>query len=655
MIAIYTLTLYLASGRRRMLLLSLAAISAAALAGYQLFSVVQVRFNAWLDPWADASGNSFQIIQSLIAFASGGVFGRGPGLGSPGVVPVAHSDFIFAAIGEETGLLGITAILVLYALLIGRGLKLAVAAPMRYQRYLAAGISAYFAVQSILIAGGTLRLLPLTGATLPFVSYGGSSLLTALAALLVLILTSCQPEDEPAPLLRPNAFRLVSWGAAAGMLALGAFSVWWMLIRQDVLVNRADNPRPFINERFVTRGSLLDRSNKILVQSSGAPGDIQRMYAYPPFSLVSGYNSPLLGQTGLESGLDEYLRGQKGTPSSLVWWNALVYGQPPTGLDVRLSIDIDLQMLADELLANHSGAAVLLNARSGEILAMSSQPGFDANQIANGWDSEKIFSAWQTLKAMPNAPMLNRAAQGQYLPGPALGPFLLTESIERVTLPELPTTLTFTAPSGSSLNCSLPLDGNTALDWGMVIRAGCPQPLVDLSNQFLPAQLDDLFTRLGFYNAPSLPIPTAPENAHSAAVERTDLAAVGIENLSVSPLQMALAASALSAGGKIPEPVLASAVQTPNQGWVILPVGPATQVFSASSAASAASALAQPGEFFWQTLAQTQLNNNSVTWYLAGTLPRWQGTPLVVAVVLEEDDLELAQKIGQSLLRAAVK
>jgi cell division protein FtsW (lipid II flippase) len=654
-IAIYTLTLYLASGRRRMILLSLAAISAAALAGYQLFSVVRVRFNAWLNPWSDPAGQSFQIIQSLIAFASGGVFGRGPGLGSPGAVPVAHSDFIFAAIGEETGLLGVVAVLVLYMLLIGRGLKLAVAAPLRYQRYLAAGIAAYFAAQSILIAGGTLRLLPLTGATLPFVSYGGSSLLTAMAALLVLISTSGQPEEEPAPLLRPGAFRLTAWGAAVGMLALGALAAWWMLVRQSALVERADNPRPFINERFVLRGSLLDRNNEVLVSSSGPSGEIQRVYAYPSFSLVSGFNSPLLGQSGLEAGLDEYLRAQKGAPSSLVWWSALAYGQPPTGLNVRLSVDQAFQQMADSLLVGHTGALVLVNARSGEILAMSSQPGFDANQIANGWESEKILTVWQDLKSRANAPLLNRAAQGQYLPGPALGPFLLAAAVERASLPNLPTTLAYTTPSGVSLACATPMETAAPLDWGAAVRSGCPQPLVDLSYQFLPAQLDDLFSSLGFYTAPSLPIPTAPEETPSNMVEHAELAAVGMENLIVSPLQMALAASALSAGGKVPAPVLAGAVQTPSQEWVILPVGPSNQALTAISASLAANMLAQPGEFFWQSLSSNQAGAGSVTWFIAGTLPRWPGTPLAVAVVLEENDPLLAQMIGQRLLRAAVE
>ena len=653
-IAIYTFTLFLASGRRRMLLLSASALAAAAFGGYYLFSVVQIRFSAWVNPWADPSGNSFQIIQSLIAFAAGGIFGRGPGLGSPGVVPIAHSDFIFAAIAEENGFLGVAGILGIYMLLIGRGLKIALVSPVRYRRYLAAGISTYFAVQTILIAGGTIRLMPLTGATLPFVSYGGSSLLTVMTALLILIMTSSQSEEEPAPLLRPNAFRWVAWLVTAGMIAMGLVAGWWMIARQNALLERADNPRRYINDRFVARGNLLDRDNQILVESTGEVGDIKREYKFPSLSVVTGYNSPLLGQSGLEAGLDDYLRGKKGAPSSMVWWNELVYGQTPPGLDVRLSIDRNFQILADGLLTDHAGAAILINARTGEILAMSSQPGFDANQLANGYDTARISAAWEQLVNDPKAPLFNRVTQGQYQPGPTLGPFLMTEAIDRVALPELPITLTYFSPSGTPLDCARSLD-QTDLDWGKVIRAGCPQPLVDLSKQFLPAQLDDLFNRLGFYRAPVLPIPTAPEISPSASVERADLAAVGIENLTISPLQIALAASALSAGGKIPQPILAVAVLTPNQGWVILPTGQSEQVFSVVSASTAANALAEPGEFFWQTLSITDLQSRSLSWYVAGTLPRWQGTPLAVAVVLEENNPDLAEMIGQSLLRAALK
>jgi cell division protein FtsW (lipid II flippase) len=654
-IAIYTLVLYLASGRKLMLVFSLAGLAAGAFLGFQLFSVVQVRFNAWINPWQDPSGNSYQIIQSLMALASGGIFGHGPGLGSPGAVPIAHSDFIFAAIAEEGGLLGVIGLLSIYSLLVGRGLKLAVTSPVRNQRYLAAGISTYFAVQSILIAGGTIRLLPLTGVTLPFVSYGGSSLLTSLAALVLLIFCSTSSEEEPAPLLRPAAYRHIAALVSAGVLALGLISAWWMIVRQNNLLNRTDNPRRYITERFVRRGALLDRGNRPLVESTLVSGDYQRIYHNPDFSIITGYNSPFLGQSGLEAGLDNYLRGIQGAPSSHIWWHALVYAQTPPGLDVRLTIDQDFQELADTLLSGRRGSAVLMNARSGEILAIASHPGFDSNQLSTGWDGEKIAGVWDGLMNAPDAPLFNRATQSRYQPGPLLGPFLMAESIERAVLPETPALLWFNAPPGFSLECAQPLEQFTTVGWGDVIRSGCPAPLVNISKQFLPSQMDDLFNRLGFYQAPALVIPTAPETNPPAAVERTDLAAAGFENLSVSPLQLALAASALSAEGKIPEPILAMAVNTPEQGWVILPGGRSRQVFSAATALATANALAQPAEFYWQSLARAGTATNPLTWYLAGTLPRWQGLPLVVVIVLEEDNTRQAELIGRELLRAAVQ
>jgi cell division protein FtsI/penicillin-binding protein 2 len=450
--------------------------------------------------------------------------------------------------------------------------------------------------------------------------------------------------------MRPNAYRLVASLFAAGILALGVLTGWWALVRQDALLNRADNPRRYINERFVVRGSLLDRNNYLLVQSGDSAGDLQRSYFFPHLSSVTGFDSPLLGRSGLEAGLDSYLSGENGTPTSHVWWNKLAYGQPPPGLDVRLSIDHEFQAQADHLLSKHAGAAVLLNARTGEILAMSSQPGFDANQISNGWDSQRILTSWNKLKETPNSPLLNRAAQGQYQPGPSLGAFLLAETINRGTLPDLPFSMNL-----QSLNCTTMPGENNPLDWGTVIRAGCSQPLLDLSKQFLPEQLDNLFARLGFYQAPELPIITAPEQSPSDAVGRADLAAIGMENLAVSPLQMAMAASALSAGGKVPKPVLAIAVNTPGQGWVILPTNQGEQVFTPSSAAAAAYYMAQPGEFFWQTTSQVEASTGPLTWFLGGTLPRWQGIPLAVAVILEEKNPELAEKIGQDLLRIAVK
>jgi len=139
--------------------------------------VVRLRVQAWIDPFADPAGRSFQIVQSLIAVANGGLFGRGFGIGAPTVIPVVHSDFVFAAIVEEWGLLGGIATLLLMLILVTRGLRLALLAPGNFRRLLAGGLAALLGLQTILIIGGVIKMLPLTGVTLPFLSYGGSSLL----------------------------------------------------------------------------------------------------------------------------------------------------------------------------------------------------------------------------------------------------------------------------------------------------------------------------------------------------------------------------------------------------------------------------------------------------------------------------------------------
>lgn len=205
-IVLYALMIYLSSGQRSVLLVGGLLLAAAGIAGYVFFGVIRVRVEAWLNPWTDASGNSYQIVQSLISIGSGGVFGRGPGLGSPGVVPVAFSDFIFTAIAEELGLVGTLAVLILVGVLTIRGLYISIHAPSTFQRHLSAGLSFYLALQTILIVGGNLRVLPLTGVTLPFTSYGGSSLLVSFVALLLLTLVSDQSEEEPAPVTSPRAY-----------------------------------------------------------------------------------------------------------------------------------------------------------------------------------------------------------------------------------------------------------------------------------------------------------------------------------------------------------------------------------------------------------------------------------------------------------------
>ena len=168
--------LYLATGEWRYVIGGLFLLVLAGIFGYFTFSVVELRVDAWWNPWPEATDRAFQIAQSLYAIAAGGLAGQGIGQGSPVYIPVVHSDFAFAAIAEEWGLIGSVAVLACFALLGHRGLRTAVLCQRPFHTYLAAGITILLCVQAFLIIGGVVKLLPLTGVTLPFVSYGGSSL-----------------------------------------------------------------------------------------------------------------------------------------------------------------------------------------------------------------------------------------------------------------------------------------------------------------------------------------------------------------------------------------------------------------------------------------------------------------------------------------------
>ena len=190
------LMLYLASGWIGLVIVGVGLLILAGAIGYFIFDVVALRVDIWLNPWADADDTSFQLVQSLMAFSAGGIIGQGIGQGAPEFIPVVHSDFIFSALAEEWGLIGVLSSLLLIMLLILRGLRIATFNQHRpYRALFAAGLSLIIGVQSLLIMGGTLRLWPLTGVTLPFVSYGGSSLLTSYIILGLLLVISNGEKD----------------------------------------------------------------------------------------------------------------------------------------------------------------------------------------------------------------------------------------------------------------------------------------------------------------------------------------------------------------------------------------------------------------------------------------------------------------------------
>ena len=181
---------YMATGSKTYVFLALMFIGLAAGVSYLAFGHVRVRFDIWLDPWQDPNGMAYQVVQSLFSFGTGGVWGTGFGFGHPGFIPEVHTDFIYAAIGEEWGLIGSLAVLFCYVLLSFRGISLALQCEGEKELLLAAGCSMLLLLQAFVIIAGVTKFLPLTGITLPFVSYGGSSLVSGFMELGILLALS---------------------------------------------------------------------------------------------------------------------------------------------------------------------------------------------------------------------------------------------------------------------------------------------------------------------------------------------------------------------------------------------------------------------------------------------------------------------------------
>ncbi len=192
LVTLFIVMLWVGTGRAGYLVVGFGVFAAGAYAAVRSAAHVRQRFDVWLHPWAtyDKVGGGYQIAQGAYAMAWGGIAGTGLGLGSPGLVPESQNDFIFAVIGEELGLLGTTVVIIAFLVLIGSGLRIAVRAEDPFDKLLAVGLTALLGFQSFIILAGVTRVLPLTGVALPFVSYGGSSLVSSYVLLALLIRVS---------------------------------------------------------------------------------------------------------------------------------------------------------------------------------------------------------------------------------------------------------------------------------------------------------------------------------------------------------------------------------------------------------------------------------------------------------------------------------
>ncbi len=199
--SIFLVMLYMATARFAYMAVGAVLFAFGSYIGYQMFAHVQARVAVWLNVFDPKLINdeSYQLAQSLFALATGGLFGTGLGLGRPDLIPAAATDFIFSVIGEELGLLGTAGILICFLLLVSRGFRTSLQARDDFGQLLAAGLTTIFGLQTLIILAGVTRLLPLTGITLPFMSYGGSSLLSNFILIAILIRVSHKTASAPDP------------------------------------------------------------------------------------------------------------------------------------------------------------------------------------------------------------------------------------------------------------------------------------------------------------------------------------------------------------------------------------------------------------------------------------------------------------------------
>lgn len=637
-IILYAIIVYIALGKKRILAIGGLLLLTAGLIGYFAFDLIRIRVEAWINPWLDPSGRSYQIVQSLLAISNGGVFGRGPGLGNPGLVPIPHSDFIFSSIVEEFGLIGALGLLILIALIAQRGVNIAIKASSTFHRYLAAGLTFYIIFQSILIIGGNLRLLPLTGVTLPLVSYGGSSLLVSIVSLLILLHISNLTKEQDAVLSNPKPYQQLGALMLVGITSLAAVLGWWTIIRGPDLLTRSDNPRRGIADRTVRRGSIFDRDNTPINQSTGEPGALVRQYLYPELSPIVGYTNPIYGQSGLEASMDDTLRGLSGNTGISIWVNHLLFGQPPPGLDIRTSIDLELQQAIDELLKDKTGALVLINPQSGEILSMASHPGFDANYLEENW-LELIQESEPRL--------VNRTTQGLFPLGTTLAPLLFASLSEGDDFIDMQTQFEVKGPHDLD-QCAI---HTNSTNLGDRVRNGCLDAYKFIIEMYDGNDLLSFLESAGIFSPPKVRLPV---ESYNIDLRESQTSSDISQDILVSPLQLALTLSSLSNGGNIQAPIFVTGINTPEDGWVLTPrSGDEVKLLPESGTKSMTNLLASSQLPIWETVSlidKTQSTDQELSWYIAGTTDEWIGTPVVLVLLLENQEPITAIEIGHQVL-----
>lgn len=464
----FVVMLYVATGRWSYVFIAIGLLVIGFFFCYHFFSHVKIRVDIWLDPWTDAQNSGYQIVQSLYSIADGDLVGTGIGKGMPTLIPFVESDFLFSAIAEEMGLLGASAVIILYMLFCVRGFATAARAKSDSSAFAAVGLTTVIGFQAFLIIAGVTKLLPLTGVTLPFMSQGGSSLLSSFIIVGLLLRAGDEGTGREAQLVasapdtgngrvsllgaQASAFvhgsharaRFEVQGEESGVLgrvALGkrltalitAFAVlfaalianltYLQVINASAIQHMPSNNHTIAKSAYVQRGAIIT-SDGVTLAESLRQEDGTYLRSYPQGSLAAhtvGYISTRYGTSGIESTMNDTLTGSSNYSD---WKNALysLAGVQEPGNTVALTINSQMQRAAESALEGYTGAVVVLDPSTGAVLAKASAPTYSYDQLDDIMNSGGAGSQ-----------LLDRTTQALYSPGSTFKAVTLSAALDTGT------------------------------------------------------------------------------------------------------------------------------------------------------------------------------------------------------------------------------
>ena len=585
---VFLAMLYVSTGKKFYLIMGFLLMAVGFVGAFMGFSHVQIRVHNWLDPFADPQGDGYQMLQGLFSMADGDLFGVGIGRGLCEQIPIVESDFIFAAIAEECGLLGGAGVLLLYLSFAIRGYLVAARAKSDFSSLVAVGLTTTIVLQAFIIVGGVTRLIPLTGLTLPFISQGGSSLLASFIA--VGFLMRCGDEGTGVHEEMTNATSSLHANSVLGRVSLGRrltttliiLSALFALLVANLTIimvvqakdyqSMPGNNHTIAKQASIKRGSVLTADGVVLAESvpvETGNGTIAYERSYPAGDLASqviGYYSQRYGTAGLESTYNETLTGDQNYATWLDVLNSQA-GITRPGNDVTLTIDSRIQQAAQDALDGYTGACVAIDPKTGAILAMASAPTYNAA------DFEAVLGA--ASASAGESSLLNRATQSQYAPGSTFKIVTLATALENNVASE---DTVYSSPGemeiggGSVTNYNGNSLGNVTLETATAYSSNTvfAQLGVDMGAEMLVEGAD----KFGFDSQLSFDLPLAESRMASPtdmSTWETAWAAVGQpvgDESSTGPfatvLEMALVGCAIADDGTIMHPYLVEGVFNAN-------------------------------------------------------------------------------------------